>query len=163
MKDFLVRKVNKKDLKALTSLFYEFYTKFNMQQTLKDDVRELLKVKDAYDFSLFMASSYLEIPYVTYVAEIDEKIVGYICGYKIDKKHYIYSPEFEVIDWFVTEDYRGKGIGNKLYDAILDFSKLNKIKVIKLEVFVDNKKTVTTYERMGFVKDCLVLKKILSK
>ena len=162
MKDVVVRKVNEKDLNVLTNLFYEFYTKFNMQQTLKGDVRELLKVKDSHGFSLYMASSYLDIPYITYVAEINNKLIGYISGYRIDKKHYIYSSEFEIIDWFVTEEYRGQGIGRKLYDAILDFAKLNKIKVIKLEVFFDNKKTIEIYERMGFVKDSLVLKKILS-
>jgi RimJ/RimL family protein N-acetyltransferase len=53
---------------------------------------------------------------------------------------------------FVDPDYRGRGIGTKLLDLVIDKSfKIDGIKQINLSVTFSNKKASRLYEKAGFV------------
>ena len=83
------------------------------------------------------------------VAEIDEKVVGYIWGYaETIMKHKI----GKIQELIVTSKQRGKGIGKELIKHMLDFFKDRKCIISEIEVFVENLPTIKVYEKAGFRK-----------
>ena len=77
-----------------------------------------------------------------------------VLGFKEDNRYVgflIYQVLYEnaeIIDIFVLDEYRKKGIGTKLLEKMLD----NKsIKNITLEVRIDNNNAISLYNKLGFV------------
>ncbi len=52
----------------------------------------------------------------------------------------------------VRKDYWGKGIGSKIMEIIIDFSKKSGAETLELEVRSDNKRGIALYEKFGFKK-----------
>ena len=50
----------------------------------------------------------------------------------------------------VIRDYWGQGIGSRLMEMMIDFSKEHNIEVISLEVRADNLRAIALYEKFGF-------------
>lgn len=76
---------------------------------------------------------------------------------KIERKEgYIeYNDIYETIDIvnvFVKEEYRNKGIGNSLLKKLIDIAIKENKKNITLEVSVENKVAIKLYEKNGFKK-----------
>lgn len=159
MTEVLIRPAEPSDATALTALFEEFYTRFNMEQTLTGEVKELLRVDDAHAFAVDTIQSYFDDHVILFVAIVAQQIVGYAAGEINTKKHYLHAPEAELIDWFVTEAHRGSGIGRQLYDVFIRDVKAKGCKSLSVEAFAENTKTIKTYERLGLVKDSVILKK----
>ncbi len=155
----IIRLAKPTDVTVLKELFFEFYSLFNMQQTLSGVVKDLLSVDDPRAFAHDTIQSYFETDEIIYVAEIKSQVVGYISGHVNKKAHYTFSPEAEIVDWFVTTSHRGSGLGKKLLETFLSHIKSPGCKSITLEAFYQNTPTIETYERMGFVRDSLILKK----
>lgn len=59
--------------------------------------------------------------------------------------------EAEVMNVAVHPDYRGKGISNKLMEALLDLGEKRGVSEYTLEVRVTNKAAIHLYEKFGFV------------
>lgn len=82
--------------------------------------------------------------------EIDnDQIVGMVAGYINDtetKVSYI-----NIVG--VLEEYRGKGISQKLLKEFIDASREKDFEIIKLEVEKDNKSAIKIYKRLGFVEE----------
>lgn len=57
----------------------------------------------------------------------------------------------EILNLFIEEKYRGKGIGKKLLQKMQDFFKDNGCDSIWLSVFVPNAKAKAIYESFGFL------------
>ena len=155
------RLAKKTDLWPLVKLFDEFYSKFNMAQILKGTTKDLLEVDNQEKFARDTIRDYLDGNYIIYVAEESSHLVGYICGLIHVRNHYKYSPEAEIIDWFVTEKLRNKGIGKELYNTFYEEITKRSCRSISLESFYTNINAVGIYEKMGFIKDSLILKKII--
>ena len=101
---------------------------------------------------------------------IDLKNINNLCGKKIDNnnpfiKCYSYSYDNKIIgyllfqhiydrieidDFFVLENHRNNGIGSKLMEKLISYSKDNSIKNITLEVRKDNYNAIRIYEKYGF-------------
>ncbi len=156
-----IRKARPKDVDQLSELYFEFFNRFNMEQTLTGVTKELVKTHDDRQFCANTIQSYFDEGYILLVAEKDDQIIGLISGTIHLNPLIIHHPEAEIIDWFVTEDYRQKGIGRKLYATFISEIKSQGCKSISVEAFAENTKTIATYERLGFVKDSVILKKIL--
>ena len=75
-----------------------------------------------------------------YAYKIDNKYVSFIVGQ-------ILYENAEIIDIYVTPEYRRKGIAKKLMNTIID----NKdVKNITLEVNINNKSAILLYNSLGF-------------
>ena len=75
-----------------------------------------------------------------YAYKIDNKYVSFIVGQ-------ILYENAEIIDIYVTPEYRRKGIAKKLMNTIID----NKdVKNITLEVNINNKNAILLYNSLGF-------------
>ncbi len=156
-----VRRSRPEDVDQLADLFFEFYTRFNLEQTLSGVPKELIRVDNARQFSVDTISSYFTADHLMFVAQQGAKLVGYIAGTTKVEPHYVYSPEAEIIDWFVTENSRSQGVGQQLFQSFVDEVKAQGCKALVLEAFSQNVRGIQTYEKMGFVQDSVILKKIL--
>ena len=77
----------------------------------------------------------------------------FVCAYKLDNKYVgfiIYTILYEnaeIIDLYVSSDYRRRGIAKELLKKVID----NKnIKNITLEVNINNKNAIMLYNSVGF-------------
>ena len=87
----------------------------------------------------------LEASAVFLVAEEDSRIAGYI-------GMYISAPEGEITNVAVAPEFRGKGIGTELVDAMKLWAFDHDVTRIVLEVRVSNAAAIHIYESAGFVK-----------
>jgi len=78
-----------------------------------------------------------------YVLEIKDKIIGYICGWKL-------LDEFNITNIGIAVDFQRKGFGQKLVQFLI--SKLLDEKCFEffLEVRESNHGAIKLYEKMGF-------------
>ena len=80
-----------------------------------------------------------------YAYKMDNKYVSFIVGQ-------ILYENAEIIDIYVTPEYRRKGIAKKLMNTIID----NKdVKNITLEVNINNKNAILLYNSLGFKETTL--------
>lgn len=75
-----------------------------------------------------------------YAYKIDNKYVSFIVGQ-------ILYENAEIIDIYVTPDYRRKGIAKELMNTIIDNEQ---VKNITLEVNINNKNAILLYNSLGF-------------
>ncbi len=73
----------------------------------------------------------------------DDKIIGQL-GLWID------DFRAQIINFYIIEDYRRKGLGEKLLNYGIDFLKQKKVNIITLEVRVSNKIAQNLYSKEGF-------------
>ena len=86
------------------------------------------------------------------VAVNDEKVVGFLMYIvnKVDFDNQVERTVYRVDAVAVDEEYRGQGIGHKLFDYLKDIAKDNKIDAIELQVNSENKAAKAMYEKYGF-------------
>lgn len=75
-----------------------------------------------------------------YAYKIDNKYVSFVVGQ-------ILYENAEIIDIYVTPDYRRKGIAKELMNTIINN---DEIKNITLEVNINNKNAILLYNSLGF-------------
>ena len=86
--------------------------------------------------------------YYSFVALIDEQIVGH-SGIKTESNHR--RKHVAKIGMIVHEDFRQKGVGKALLEAMVDMSdRWLSIKRIELEVYTDNEAAISLYKKFGF-------------
>jgi len=112
-------------------------------------IQDLLKVEEeCFDsgFALETFNKELKNPLAYYVVAVDGEIpVGYcgiwnVCG------------EAEVIDIGVFSEYRKRGIGKGLFEAVFQYMRENGVGALNLEVREDNIPAIRLYEKLGFEK-----------
>ena len=116
------RKMTVKDVDAVAEI--EFAS-FNLPWTLEDFWYETVR-KDSESI----------------VGEIDGKIVAYACAW-------ISFGDADVANIAVAKDYRGQGIGSKLFAEIIRRIKLRDVHGVTLEVRVSNTAAIKLYEKFG--------------
>jgi ribosomal protein S18 acetylase RimI-like enzyme len=83
------------------------------------------------------------------VAEENSEVVGYIIGNILDTKHRIKEKEGHLESFFVSAKVRGKGVGKKLYGALLSWFRKKKCDHLSLDVARGNK-SAAIYKKWGF-------------
>lgn len=78
-----------------------------------------------------------------FVALVDNKRAGYIGSW-------LTLPNAEILNLFVSEDYRGFGLGANLVLKVIEVCVDNEIENITLEVRVSNHYAIALYESLGF-------------
>lgn len=85
---------------------------------------------------------------IFFVAEIENKIVGFIAALGSNLKRNQHSANLVI---GVLEDYRGQGVATKLFNRVFEWAKEVKISRLGLTVIKDNTKAFNLYKKMGFV------------
>ena len=76
------------------------------------------------------------------VAELDGQVIAYACAW-------LSFNEADVANIAVAENFRGRGIGKKLFAELLNRVKLRGVKGVTLEVRVSNIAAIKLYESFG--------------
>ena len=93
-----------------------------------------------------------------FVLEDGGKIIGYLVGKEGKAENYRITPKMAELDnMFVLEEYRGKGVGKRLYEAFIGWCKERGAKMIRVEVSAGNKEGAEFYRKMGLGDYELVL------
>ena len=77
------------------------------------------------------------------VGELDGKVIAYACAW-------LSFDEADIANIAVDENFRGQGIGRKLFAELLNRIKLRGVKSVTLEVRVSNIAAINLYESFGF-------------
>lgn len=94
------------------------------------------------------------------VAEVDGRLVA--SGYaKLKKSLNYHTHEFHSFlgFMFVSPDCRGKGINGKIIDQLTIWSKKKGATVLNLTVFAQNESGIRAYEKIGFDKSVIEMRK----
>ncbi len=99
-----------------------------------------------------------------FVAIIDKKVIGYLCGKLAKTGSFGRLPNIivaEIESFYVLGKYRSKGIGNKLYCKFLEWSKAKKADKARLDVHPQNRLAIKFYKNNNFKEYYLTLEKDL--
>ena len=118
----IFRKMTADDVQTVAEIEFK---SFSLPWTLEDFWHEVLN-KDSESI----------------VAEIDGQVVAYACVW-------ISFDEADVANIAVTENFRGQGIGKKLFAEIIRRVKLRGVNALTLEVRVSNTAAIKLYESFG--------------
>ena len=141
-----IRKAKKEDMKDIQDLRY-LLGKYDKSLGLNIAVPEWGYTEvGKKDLEYFLNEQYI------YVAEDDEKIVGFITGEIFKKKAWYNVQLGSINNIFVLEEYRNKGIGKALMQTMIDALKEVGITNIQLDTYNKNSKAIKFYERLGFEK-----------
>ncbi len=88
-------------------------------------------------------------PENTFVAEVNNQIVGFACYMNSRDKDLLDRGEITAI--YVLKKSQGLGIGKRL--VLTCFSALESFKTVSLWVLKSNQQAIDFYEHLGFVKD----------
>lgn len=136
MEDIIVRKGRKEDLPAVLELIRELA----LFEKAPEEVTNTLAAMEADGFG--------EHPvFGLHVAETDDKIVGmalYFMKYSTWKGKGLYLD-----DLVVTQQYRGKGIGTRLFNAYVDEALLLNVNQLHWQVLDWNTPAITMYKNIG--------------
>lgn len=101
------------------------------------------------------------------VAKADDKIIGYVCLWKI-------LDEIQISNIAVCPERRRRGIGEEMMQRILKMTKEQDYRRISLDVRISNKAAINLYQKFGFreagrrknyyrhpQEDALILEKVL--
>ncbi len=144
-----IRKATLKDLKAIKQLNIELF-KDNKKYDKELDIDWAKKHPSYYKKII------IEKKNITLVAEEENKIVGYITGFisKIDDDTKL-KRVAEADNMFILKEFRGKGIGSKLFKEFINRVKNKKLKVVRLSAYSSNLRAIKLYHELGF-KDYFV-------
>lgn len=87
---------------------------------------------------------------IVYVAEIKEKLVGYLAGSICEKISYIKETFAELDNMCIDDQYRRLGIGTLLINEFKKYCKENNIQNIKVTASAKNSRAIQFYMKNGF-------------
>jgi RimJ/RimL family protein N-acetyltransferase len=109
-----------------------------------------------YDIEKMIAATNIELV----VAELDGELVG--SGYaRIENaKPYLQHQQHAYLGFmYVVPNHRGKGINKMIIDALAIWSAAENITELRLDVYQENEAAIKAYERVGFVKHMIAMRK----
>ena len=113
-----------------------------------------------YDLHQMISASHIEL----LVAEIDGKLVGSGYARIEDAKPYLQHKQHAYLGFmYVEPEYRGQGINKAIIEALEAWSISQGITEMRLDVYDINSFAVKAYEKAGFVKHLLNMRKGLQK
>jgi GNAT superfamily N-acetyltransferase len=139
MNKLTIRQAAIQDLSKLVPIFDDYRKYFGQQ-----------KVPAAVNQFLFEKFEHLES--VIFIAQQQNKVVGFAQLYPVFSSLTL-QRVWLLNDFFIAEEFRGSGIGTKLFAKVKEFTLLTKSKGIELSVEHSNKKAWVFWEKQGFKMD----------
>lgn len=83
-----------------------------------------------------------------FIAMVEGKRAGYVGSW-------LTIPNAEILNMFVSDEYRGQGIGLKLLHKVIDVCEDNEIEHLTLEVRASNRYALNLYTSLGFKEEAV--------
>ncbi len=97
------------------------------------------------------------------VAEVDGEIVGSGYGQIRDRKKFFKQKQLGYIGFmYVKEEFRGKGVSQKIIQYLYEWFASKGLEEIRLTVYDDNPRAIRAYEKAGFTKHLIEMRKNLN-
>jgi ribosomal protein S18 acetylase RimI-like enzyme len=158
----IIRKASIDDKHSLVQLLEKFWEYYEENNILSKELLKIEKFKNRGETLEKAAEKYISNKnFYTFVAEVDNKVVGYITGNINERKSRVFDKEGYIEDWFVEENDQGKGVGRKLMEELIKEFKNKGVNYLKLGVYAGNDKIIQMYRLMGFIDSDLALVKRL--
>lgn len=96
---------------------------------------------------------------VVFVVELDGELIG--SGYALEKeaKDYLKHEHYAHLGFmYVKPEHRGKGVNQKVLDALINWAKEHGLTEIRLEVYNENLSAIKAYEKAGFTPNLLEMR-----
>ncbi|PAD21332.1 GNAT family N-acetyltransferase [Terribacillus saccharophilus] len=138
----LIREIKTSDAENFINLIKEVESKSDFM-LMEDGERKTTPEQQKKQLERFEQQNNSTI----FVAEEKDKLIGYLIaiGGSVNRtKHSAYL----VIG--MLQDYRGKGIGKKLFDNVIKWALKHNLSRLELTVVTENEAGVTLYKKMGF-------------
>lgn len=151
MEEVVVRKATMDDMETL--LRFEqgvISAERPFDKTLKPDPLHY------YNIPELISAPHIEL----LVAELNSELIG--SGYaRIEQaKHYLRHSVHAYLGFmYVAPAYRGKGVNKKIMDALKQWAASQNISELRLDVYHDNQPAITAYEKAGFTKHMVEMRK----
>jgi ribosomal protein S18 acetylase RimI-like enzyme len=149
MEGIVIRKIKTKDIDKVAQIAMDSYVEMFGDEMEKEDLDYELEKRNSKYFSKTKNN--------VLVAIIENNIIGFIefgaIGYKkedLPKNVEIKESDIELNKIYIDADYRGKGVGKKLIQEMINIVQKSDVNNIYLDVYGENKRAVKTYNRMGF-------------
>jgi ribosomal protein S18 acetylase RimI-like enzyme len=108
-----------------------------------------------YDIQHMITAPHIELM----VAELDSEIVGSGYARIEDSKTYLKHKRHAYLGFMnVKPGYRGRGINQKIIEALKQWSIRQGITELRLEVYYDNLSAIRAYEKVGFKKHMIEMR-----
>ena len=95
---------------------------------------------------------------IIFIAQDEEKIVGYLAGTICKEVSYITESFAELDNMYINEEYRRFGIGTLLINEFKKYCKKKNIQNIKVTASAKNNKAINFYMKNGFEDYNITLK-----
>ncbi len=132
-----IRQAEKKDLSSILSMIKELAEYEKLLHKVETTEQHLEKV-------IFGEKKFVEV----LIAEYDNKICGQTIFFK-NFSTFVGKPGYYIEDLYVKPEYRGKGIGKALLDAVIDKAKENNFGRVEWVVLDWNVSAIEFYKNRG--------------
>lgn len=95
---------------------------------------------------------------IIFVAQDEDKIIGYLAGSICEEKSYITETFAELDNMCINDEYRRFGIGTLLINELKKYCKEKNIQNIKVTASAKNSKAIQFYMKNGFENYNITLK-----
>lgn len=109
-----------------------------------------------YDIPEMINADHIEL----LVAESNEQLIG--CGYaRIEtSKHYLRHSQHSYLGFMYTDPaHRGKGVNKMIIESLQQWSIARNITEMRLEVYYQNDAALKAYEKVGFIRHMIEMRK----
>jgi len=142
----IVRKARPEDFKAVQDLNYQLFVH-------DQEYDPLLKMTWPYDKegAAYLAKRVAGKEGVCFVAELDGRVIGYLCGGMMKPYSYrMVKKQAELENTLVAAEYRGQRIGEKLFESLMAWAKEQGAERILVSAAAQNLEAIKFYRRVGF-------------
>jgi GNAT superfamily N-acetyltransferase len=111
-----------------------------------------------YDLEMMIAAVHIQL----LVAEMDGELIG--SGYaRIEEaKPYLEHRQHAYLGFMYTvPEHRGKGVNQRIIEALKEWSASKGITELRLEVYYENSSAIKAYEKIGFVRHMIEMRSAL--
>jgi ribosomal protein S18 acetylase RimI-like enzyme len=109
-----------------------------------------------YDILHMIKAPHIEIV----VAQLDDEIIG--CGYARieDGRLYLKHKQHAYLGFmYVDPKYRGKGVNKMVIEALTQWAISQNMTELRMDVYDENLPAISAYEKVGFVKHLVQMRK----
>ena len=143
LENVIIRKSVKEDIPHINELFIQMVKTVNKKMQ-KEGIETYTNLENGFENN-YLDKFYIDDSNVIYVAEIKEKVIGFISINTYNEYNYVYLDDF-----CVSEEYQKKGIGSKLMDVAFEFARKMQIDQIITHVESANKEAIEFYQKKDF-------------
>lgn len=113
-----------------------------------------------YDIEEMITAAHIELV----VAELDNKIIGSGYARLENSKHYLQHSKHAYLGFmYVDPNYRGKGVNQKIIEALKNWTISQNVTEMRLDVYFNNDMAIKAYEKAGFTKHMIEMRMGINK